>query len=105
MKCPICDWHMADGKEIKGMGWFTGTWACGQHGLLRVSGMVDGLGCRKTLEWIPACRLHGFVPVLRVGRNRYRCTECGLEMVMVHDRVVEMRPAVTHDGRKVMAVL
>ena len=78
-RCPICEAFMAVGIETVKQGdsgWFSGTYVCHQHGLMRISGTVDKSGNRSTLIYIPECSTHGLAPVVPVEPGVCRCLAC-----------------------------
>jgi hypothetical protein len=105
MKCPICDLPMAMGAERKGRNWFVGTYCCMRHGVLRAAGRITESGGREIRSWSPRCFEHGFKPVIRTGENRFRCTACETEILLVHGEFRRLKPVQLITGRRAFAIL
>jgi hypothetical protein len=105
MKCPICQLDMSAKHESSGHSWFSGTYRCTRHGIMRVSGRVFDDGERRVTHWLPSCQEHGFVAVTQTNHDRYLCLACSEEIRVVKGNLVHIRPVQLIGGRRALALM
>lgn len=104
MNCPICRAEMLSGLERTGDSWFSGTYCCLRHGVLRVMGRIFPDGRTEPVAWLPRCLEHGFEPVIQVDQE-YRCTECDTRIYLIGGSIRRARPITLINGRPALHIV
>lgn len=105
MKCPICSCEMATGMEHTGPNWFSGSFCCLNHGVMRVTGRILKDGRRDPGVWMPRCLDHGFEPIVQVAPDHWRCTRCEGEIRLILGGFMRFMPVTLVGGKRALAVL